>query len=523
MYDAIIIGGGHNGLVTAAYLAKEGLRVAVFERRGIIGGAAATEELWPGIRVSTGSYVLSLLRRKIIEDLHLEKYGLKVYLKDPGLYVPFGNGKGISIWTDTRKTIKEIEKYSKNDAKSYEKFVQLLDTFSSVADFFMLNRPPKFSEVEELFSFFKGLSIDEDKALSLARMFFQDGKSFLDEFFESEEVKAALIEDAVVGTYASPSTPGTAYVFLHHNIGEVNGIKGAWGYVEGGMGTVSKAIAGAAKNLGVEVFTSSEVDEILTKKDSDGKERVVGVKLKNGKVVESRIVVSNADPKTTFLKLARNSELDDYFLRRVDALKTTGVSFKINGYLEELPDFGKGKSLTDEHKASILIMPSIDYIENAYLDSKLFGYSKKPWLSINIPSTIDPTLAPQGKFVFNIFGQYLPYSPKLDDLKDKMTEIVLETVREYAPNFKPVKMEFLTPLDIERRFGMWGGNIFHLDMTPDQLYVFRPLLGYSDYRTPIRNLYLCGSGTHPGGGVTGAPGYNAAVEILRDLKNLTMT
>ncbi|BCU69528.1 phytoene desaturase family protein [Stygiolobus caldivivus] len=519
MYDVVIIGGGHNGLVTASYLAKEGLSVALFERRDIIGGAAATEELWPGIRVSTGSYVLSLLRKKIIDDLELEKHGLKVYVKDPGLYVPFGKGKGISIWTDTKKTVKELERFSKKDALNYEKFVKLLDTFSSLADLFMLNRPPKFSEVEELFSFFKGMKVEEEKALTLARMFFQDGKSFLDEFFETEEVKSALIEDAVVGTYASPSTPGTAYVFLHHNIGEVNGIKGAWGYVEGGMGAVSKAIANAARELGAHVFTGTEVDEIVTKKDVDGKEKAIGVRLKNGKVVESRLVVSNADPKTTFLRLTRNSELEDEFLKRVRALKTTGVSFKINGYIEELPDFGKGKGLTDEHKASILIMPSTEYIERAYVDSRVLGYSRKPWLSINIPSTVDPTLAPQGKFVFNIFGQYLPYSSKLDEIKDKMAEIVLDTVKEYAPNFKPVKMEFLTPLDIERRFGIWGGNIFHLDMTPDQLYFFRPLIGYSDYRTPVKNLYLCGSGTHPGGGVTGAPGYNAAMEIIRDLKS----
>ena len=516
MYDVIIIGGGHNGLVTSFYLARKGLKVAVFERREIVGGAAATEELWPGIKVSTGSYVLSLLRRKIIEDMQLEKHGLKVYLKDPGLYVPFGNGKGITIWTDTRKTVKEIEKYSKKDAKNYEKFVQLLDTFSSLADFFMLNRPPKFSEIDELFTFFKSLNVEEEKALTLARMFFQDGKSFLDEFFESEEVKAALIEDAVVGTYASPSTPGTAYVLLHHNIGEVNGVKGAWGYVEGGMGAVSLAMAKAAKSVGVEIFTSAEVDEIITKKEGDSI-RAVGVKLKDGKVVEGKIVVSNADPKTTFLKLARNADLDEDFLRKVRALKTTGVSFKVNGYIEELPDFGKGKWLSDEHKASILIMPSIEYIEKAYDDSRVLGYSRRPWLSLNIPSTVDPTLAPQGKFVFNIFGQYLPYSNRLDEIKDKMAEIVLDTLREFAPNFKPVKMEFLTPLDIERRFGIWGGNIFHLDMTPDQLYVFRPLIGYSDYRTPIKNLYLCGSGTHPGGGVTGAPGYNAAMEIIKDL------
>ncbi|QIW25308.1 NAD(P)/FAD-dependent oxidoreductase [Sulfolobus sp. S-194] len=514
MYDVIIVGGGHNGLVTASYLAKEGLKVAVFERRNVIGGAAVTEELWPGIKVSTASYVFSLFRKKIIDDLRLYDFGLKVYLKDPSLFVPFGKNKSITIWTSTKKTIKEIEKFSKKDAQSYEKLVKILEIFSEIADFLILNKPINFSEAEELFKLFKGLNVDENTALTIARMFFQDGKSFLDEFFESEEVKSALIEDSVVGTYASPSTPGTAYVLLHHNFGEVNGVKGAWGYVEGGMGNVSNALRRVAEYYGAEIFLNSEVDEIIVK---NGESK--GIKLKNGKTIESKIVVSNADPKTTFLKLLRNAELDEEFIKKVKALKTIGVSFKINGYIEELPDFGNGTSLRPEHIASELIIPSVDYVEKAYLDARNLGYSREPWLSINIPSTVDPTLAPQGKFVFTIFGQYVPYNKDLDKIKDKIAEITIEKVREFAPNFKPIKYELLTPLDIERRFGIWEGNIFHLDMTPDQLYFFRPLIGYSNYRTPIRNLYLCGSGTHPGGGVTGSPGYNAAMEILKDIKH----
>lgn len=514
IYDAIIIGGGHNGLVTASYLAKEGFKVAVFERRNIIGGAAVTEELWPNIKVSTASYVFSLFRKKIIEDLRLYDFGLKVYLKDPGLFVPFGNNKSITIWTSMKKTQKEIEKFSKKDAVAYEKFSKLLDTFSDIADFLVLNKPLSFSEAEDLLKLFKLVNVDENTALTIARMFFQDGKSFLDEFFESEEVKSALIEDAVVGTFASPSTPGTAYVLLHHNFGEVNGIKGAWGYVEGGMGNVSNALRRVAEHYGAEVFLNSEVDEIIVK---NGEAK--GIKLKNGKTIESKIVVSNADPKTTFLKLLRNAELDDNFIKKVNSLKSTGVSFKINGYIEELPDFGNGTSLRPEHIASELIIPNVDYVEKAYIDAKVFGYSREPWLSINIPSTVDPTLAPQGKYVFTIFGQYVPYSDKLDDIKDKLFEVTINKIREYAPNFKPIKYEVLTPLDIERRFGIWGGNIFHLDITPDQLYFFRPLIGYSDYRTPIKNLYLCGSGTHPGGGVTGAPGHNAFKEILKDFKH----
>jgi phytoene dehydrogenase-like protein len=279
------------------------------------------------------------------------------------------------------------------------------------------------------------------------------------------------------------------------------------------MGGVTQALKKAAESVGVDIFESSPVDEILVDKGE-----VKGVKLSSGKVIESKIVVSNADPKTTFLKLLKNAEFDDELIRRIRSLKTTGVSFKIVGYSEELPDFGNGKSLSPEHIASELIMPSTEYIEKAYLDAKVLGYSREPWLSINIQSSVDPTVAPPGKFSISIFGQYLPYNKKLDEIKDKIAEITFDKIREFAPNFKLAKYEVLTPLDIERRFGIWEGNIFHLDMTPDQLYVFRPTIGLSNYSTPIKGLYLCGSGTHPGGGVTGAPGYNAAMKILSDLK-----
>lgn len=513
-YDAIIVGGGHNGLVTASYLAKAGLKVAVFERREIVGGASVTEELWPGIKVSTGAYVLSLFRPRIIEDLQLKKFGLKVYIKDPGLFLPLENGKKLYIWSDLRKTQKEIEKFSKKDAKNYEKWIKFWDPLYELADFLMLNPPVNLNELEELVRIIKSFNIDEETALSLARVFVTDGKTLLDEFFESDEVKSALIEDAVVGTFASPSAPGTAYVLAHHVIGEVNGVKGAWGYVEGGMGGITQALRRAAESLGVEIHTSSPVDEIIVKNDE-----VQGIKLANGKVIESKIVVSNADPKTTFLRLLRNYDIDEELLRKIRNLKTTGVSFKIVGYSTELPDFGNGKTLQPEHIASELIMPSVEYIEKAYHDAVTLGYSKEPWLSINIQSSVDPTVAPPGKFSVSIFGQYLPYNPKLDEMKEKVAELTFSKIREFAPNFKLEKYEVLTPLDIERRFGITGGNIFHLDMTPDQLYVFRPLPSMSRYATFIKGLYLCGSGTHPGGGVTGAPGYNAANKILEDVKS----
>ncbi|EHP70643.1 phytoene dehydrogenase-like oxidoreductase [Metallosphaera yellowstonensis MK1] len=513
MYDVIVVGGGHNGLVASAYLAMNGLRVAVFERRDVVGGASVTEELWPGVKVSTGAYVLSLLRPRIIRDLKLEERGLEIITKDPGLFVPFGSGKSLYIWNDVDKTKREISKFSTRDASAYEKWIKFWEPFYLLADTIMLNPPPSIQDLEALIPLLKSVSTESPKDLLEAlKTLVQDASSLLDTFFESDEVKAALVEDAVVGTYASPSTPGTAYVLAHHVLGEVNGIKGAWGYVRGGMGGVTAAMRRAAESFGVEVYTGSPVEKILVKGG-----RVTGVLLKGGKVIESRVVLSNADPRFTFTKLLEGVELDQEFVRKVRSLKGRGVSFKVVGYIEELPDFGHGKSLSPEHIASELILPSVDYVEKAYLDAKVRGFSREPWLSINIQSSVDPTLAPPGKFSFSIFGQYLPYRQGLDEMKDEIYQLTMDKIREYAPNFKPVRYEVITPLDIEKRFGITEGNIFHLDMTPDQLYSFRPIPGY-DYNTPVKGFYLCGSGTHPGGGVTGAPGFNAAMRVINDMR-----
>jgi phytoene dehydrogenase-like protein len=507
VYDVVIIGGGHNGLVIANYLAREGLKVGLFERREIVGGASVTEELWPGVRVCTGAYVLSLLKERIIRDLRLRDFGLRIHTKDPALFVPFGRGRNLYLWNDVERSKREIAKFSAKDAEAYPKWVKFWEDFAELVDLFFLSPPPSLNEAEDLMKLAKGL--DETTATEILRVFFRDARSMLDEYFESEEVKAALVEDAVVGVDASPSTPGTAYVLAHHVIGEVNGIKGAWGYVEGGMGEVTQAMKRSALSAGVEIWEKAEVEEITVSHN-----RVTGVKLVNGKEVKTKAVVSNADPKTTFLRLLRNAELDSSLVRRVSKIATKGVSFKVVGYLTQLPDFGNGSSLRPEHIASELIIPSVDYVERAFRDSKDLGYSKEPWLSINIQSSVDPTVAPPGHFSFSIFGQYLPYSKNLDELKDQIYEEVLSKVRDFAPNFSPVKYEVLTPLDLERRFGMWEGNIFHVDMRPDQLFLFRPLPELSRYSTPIEGLFLCGAGTHPGGGVTGAPGYNAAGRVI---------
>ena len=507
-FDAVVVGGGHNGLVAASYLAMEGMSVALLERRELVGGACVSEELWPGVRVSTGAYVLSLLRPKVIRDLRLYENGLKVYMKDPGLFLPLGNAKSLSIWSDTEKTSKEISKFSKKDALEYPRWVKFWDQLYDLFDLLMLSPPV---DVKSLLPSLSGLL--SENLEEFAQVFLKDAESMLRERFESEELISALIEDSVVGTFLPPSAPGTAYVLAHHVLGEVNGVKGAWGYVEGGMGGVTRAMERAARSMGVKIFTNAEVDEILVKGNS-----VTGVKLRDGRIIESKVVLSNADPKTTFLKMLRNAEIDPSLLRRISSIKSRGTSFKLVGYLEELPDFGKGKHLSPEHSSSILIMPEVKYVERAYSDAVSLGKSREPWLSINIQSALDPTVAPSGKFSFSIFGQYLPYAKDLDDIKDEYGELVLDKVREYAPNFKPARYEVLTPLDLERRFGLWEGHIFHGEMTPDQLYLFRPIPRMSRYSTLINGLYLCGAGTHPGGGVTGAPGYNAAQQVIHDLK-----
>lgn len=510
MYDVIVIGGGHNGLVAAYYLARAGARVALFERRHIVGGASVTEELWQGVKVSTGAYVLSLLRERIIKDMELERHGLKVYTKEPGLFLPLPNKKHLFIWNDLKKTKEEISKFSKRDALAYERWNNFMDKLGSLAEILMMNPPPDLGELASMARYF---DVNDPDGAEIFRVFFRDASSLLDQFFESDEVKAALAEDSVVGTYASPSTPGTAYVLAHHAIGSVNGIKGAWGYPRGGMGAVTSAMEKAIREAGVDVYTSSAVKRILVENG-----RATGVVLETGKTVRARALVSNADPKRTFLNLVERENLDSSFIKRVESIKTLGVSYKVVGFLDRLPDFSGSPGYRPEHNSSILIMPSMKYLERAYTDARALGFSREPWLSLNILSSVDDTMAPPGYYSFSIFGQYLPYSKELTKRREEVLEITLEKVREYAPNFKPVKAELITPLDIEDRFGITQGNIFHVDMTPDQMLMFRPLPELSRYKTPIKGLFLCGAGTHPGGGVTGAPGFNASQEVLKFLK-----
>lgn len=521
MFDVIIIGAGHNGLVCACYLAKAGLKVAVFERRSIVGGMCVSEEIWPGFKLSTGAYVISLFKRKFIKELKLEQHGLKIFLKDPMIFVPFKNKSYIYLWSDVERTKKEIEKFSKKDSIAYEKWSSLWEKFSDIIELLMLNPPLGLDNFEEIIEFLKNTypvvkeTVKEIGLSEIQRIFLADAKSLLDEYFESEEIKAALVEDAIIGSLLGPSTPGSAYLMAHHEIGEVNGVKRAWGYVEGGMGGLTNALKSAAESLGVQIFLNSEVKKILIKNN-----RAEGIELANGRTFKSKIVVSNADPKTTFLKLVGEENLPERLTRRIKVLKSRGIAFKIVGILDELPDYiGFGKKLGPQHVSSSLILPSVEYAEKAFRDSLEGIPSREPVLSINIQSSVDSTVAIEGKHVFSIYAQYAPYNSEWDSIKDEYAERILETIREYAPNFRPLKQLVLSPLDLERRFGATEGNIFHIDMCLDQLYNLRPLPEMSNYSTTIENLYLCGAGTHPGGGVSGMPGYNAAMKILRDISN----
>jgi len=513
MYDVIIIGAGHNGLTCACYLAKAGLKVGVFEKREIVGGACVSEEIWKGYKFSTASYVLSLYKQKFIEELNLKKYGFHVFIKDPAIFIPFEKNKYIFNWLDAKKTKKEFEKFSKKDSKNYDKWRNFWNIVAEFLDILSFYPPLSLYEIEDLFKYFSKIRLKDIDVHEILRVFLSDAKKILDEYFESEEVKASLVEDAIIGSFLSPSSQGSAFLLAHHIMGEVNGIKGAWGYIKGGMGGLTEALSKAAKDLGVDIYTSNEVKKILTKEN-----KVIGIELSNGKIINSKIVVSNADVKTTFLKLL--DEVPKEIKRRVELLKSRGVVFKVVGILEELPDYvGLGKKLGPQHISSSLILPSLDYLEEAFKDAVNNKPSKEPFISINIQSSVDDTVTIKGKHVFSLFVQYTPYRKDWDEIKDEYTKVIFETIQNYAPNFKPIKYFSLSPLDLERIFSLPNGCIFHIDMTYDQLYNLRPLPEISNYATPIQGLYLCSASSHPGGGVSGIPGYNAAMKILKDIEN----
>jgi phytoene dehydrogenase-like protein len=523
-FDAVIIGAGHNGLVTSAYLARAGLRVTVLERRDVIGGACVTEEVWPGYKVSTLSYLCSLLQPKIIRELELERFGYHLYPKDPAFFTPFPDGRHLFFWQDMAATQKELAKFSKRDAEAYPGYEHELARLGEWVEGLLLRTPPniirrKLRDLVELGKLgMEALRFRDPDIVRLVKIMTQSVRAYLDEHFESEEIKATLATDGVIGTNGGPSTPGTAYIMLHHVMGGATGVRGLWGFVRGGMGAISEAIAESAKSRGAQVRTAAAVDRVLVRNG-----RASGVVLKDGEEIQARVVISSADPKVTFLKLVEANDLDRDFRSEVEKIRIEGCSMKINLALDALPDFKAfpGSTLGPHHRATVHVCPSMEYVDRAWEDAKAGRPSEHPLVEITIPTTYDDSIAPPGKHIMCVFAQYAPYTLKganWDSIKDEFADRCIDAIAEYAPNIRDsiIHRQVISPLDLEREYSLTGGNIFHGDMTLDQLFFMRPVAGWARYRTPIEALYLCGSGTHPGGGVMGAPGYNAAREILSD-------
>jgi phytoene dehydrogenase-like protein len=522
-FDVVIVGGGHNGLVTAAYLARAGRRVLVLEARDLVGGCAVTEEIWPGYKVSTASYLSSLMQDKVVKDLELERYGYVVDAKDPAFFSPFPDGSYLFMWQDRVKTLAEIAKFSKKDAEAYPKYEDHLERLAIVAESLLLTTPPQFPpggigdyiEYLKLAGRLRGLSRKE--MVGLVRIFTQSAAEFLDEWFESEQLKVTLATDGVIGANGGPRSPGTAYILLHHCMGGVNGHRGLWGFVRGGMGSVSNAIADSARAHGVTIRTESPVAKITVR---HGQAR--GVVLQSGDEIEANIIASNLDPHRTFLKLIESGDLEPEFLNGIRKFRTEGTSLKMNLALNGFPEFkAYAGAPGPQHGATMHICPSVEYVERAWDDAKYGRPSQSPLIEMTMPTMYDKSLAPPGKHIMGIFLQYAPYTLRGTDWdaeREPYSQRILDVIEEYCPNIRSVVEHYqtLTPLDLERRFGITGGNIFHGEMSLDQMFVLRPLAGWARYRTPVKGLYLCGSGAHPGGGVMGAPGHNAAREILKD-------
>ncbi|XP_056006533.1 pyridine nucleotide-disulfide oxidoreductase domain-containing protein 2-like [Ostrea edulis] len=542
-YDVIVVGAGHNGLVSAAYLAKSGLRVCVLERRHVIGGAAVTEEIVPGFKFSRASYVLSLLRPQIVKDLELKKYGLKVYLRNPSSYTPLlgrtGKGSSLTLGPDHSETYKQIAQFSERDAKRFFEYEKQLDDIVTAIDP-LLDSPPPYlpgltsSRVRETLktlpavkTLLKSLSSLGRDADAFYELMTAPTTKILNRWFESEPLKATLATDSVIGAMMSPESQGSGYVLLHHVMGSLEGKKGAWGYVEGGMGAVSQAICNCAMDHGADVFTSKPVKEILTKNDA-----VEGVVLADGTELRSKAVISNANPKITFLDLIQEDKLPKDFVDSMRAFDFTSPVTKINVAVSRLPNFTadpnvKQNECMPHHQCTIhLNCEDTQLIHEAFLDAQLGMYSKKPMIEMVIPSSKDPTLAPPGAHVCLMFTQYTPYQLAdgewTEQTKSAYADNVFDIVEQYAPGFKEsiVGRDILTPPDLESVFGLTGGNIFHGSMSLDQLFMCRPTSQMSNYRAPIRGLYLGGSGAHPGGGVMGSPGRLAAQTLLSDYKRL---
>ena len=525
-YDAIIVGGGHNGLTCAAYLAAGGRKVLVLERRDAVGGAAVTEEFHPGFRNSVASYTVSLLNPKVIRDLELHRHGLKVVERKMSNFLPLEDNH---FCVGEGRTKSEVARFSQRDADRLDAYGDRLEAIADVLREVVLETPPNVMEgglVAAIPELLKGLSLgrrlsklDTTGRRDLLALFAQSAGDWLDGWFESAPIKAAYGFDGVVGNYASPYTPGSAYVLLHHVFGEVNGKKGAWGHAIGGMGAITQAMAACCRERGVEIRTGAAVGEVLVERG-----RATGVVTAAGEVLRARSVVSNLHPKLLFGKLVDPALQPPDFVERIGRYRSGSGTFRMNVALSELPSFSVLPGPGDHLTAGIIIAPSLAYMERAYVDARAHGWSREPIVEMLIPSTLDDSLAPAGRHVASLFCQHvaptLPDGRSWDDCREEVADLMIATVDKHAPGFAKsvIARQVLSPLDLERTFGLVGGDIMHGNLSLDQMFSARPVLGAGDYRTPVRGLYQCGAGTHPGGGVTGAPGHNAAREVLRDLR-----
>ena len=517
-YDAVIIGAGHNGLACACYLARGGLKVRMLERRAVVGGAAVTEEFHPGFRNSVAAYTVSLLNPKVIRDLRLAEHGLRIVERPVSNFLPLDGQNSLTIGPDLAGTQAELAKFSARDAERLPQYWAMLEKVADVLRHLVLECPPNVGggALDLLRAVKAGRlakKLDMESRRDLLNLFAQSAAEMLEGWFEGEAVKAAFGFDAVVGNFASPYHPGTAYVLLHHCFGEVNGKKGAWGHAIGGMGAITQAMAAEARRLGVEIDCDAPVARVNV---SGGKAR--GVVLTNGTGIEAKSVVGNVNPKLLYLDLIERSALPPEFVTRMARWKCASGTFRMNVALTELPRFSCRPELGPHHGSGIIMAPSLAYMDRAYLDAKADGISQAPIVEMLIPSTLDDSLAPKGAHVASLFCQH--FSPEADwtTRKDEAIGRIFDVVEGHAPGFRKsvIAHTALSPADLEEQFGLVGGDIFHGALSLDQLYSARPMLGYADYRGPVKGLYMCGSGTHPGGGVTGAPGHNCAREVLRD-------
>jgi phytoene dehydrogenase-like protein len=520
-YDVIVVGGGHNGLVNAAYLARAGKKVLVLERRHVLGGAAVTEEIFPGFKFSVCSYVVSLLRPEIIRELDLPRHGFEVLPLD-GTFTPMPDGNYLWRMNDHARTRRELCRHSRLDAEAYDEFGRAMYEMCKFVKPILSMPPPDPAHPSvrdlrnALFMARRFRALPYADKYNLIQLMTRSAVDFLDQWFETDVLKATMSASGIIGTFLGVRSPGTAYVLLHHYMGEIDGAFRAWGFTRGGTGALSNAIAGAAREAGAEIRTEAPVAKILTRNG-----RATGVVLANGDEFRAEVVSSSVDPNLTFLRLLGPENLSEEFVEEVRRYKFRGSSGKVNLALDALPDFtclpGPGRHL----RGAISISPSVDYMERAYDDAKYGRYSHRPYIDIVIPSLTDPSVAPPGKHVLSCFVQYAPYKlaeGNWVEQREAFGDTVVDTVAEHAPNLKKIILgrQVLTPLDLEQEWGLTEGNIFQGELSLEQLFFLRPVAGWAQYRTPVRSLYLCGSATHPGGGIMGAPGRLAARRILED-------